>query len=61
MEKTVRANQWPLEDGPRTASLLVYFALQREAKITSTDWDTFVEAELIDWAAGDDPNPPAQE
>lgn len=50
MEKTVRINDWPLEDGPRTATLLLFYALRRNWLIESDNYDSFISEELADYA-----------
>ena len=54
MEKTVRLNHWPLEDGPRAATLILFYALRRNDLIVSENYDDFIAAELADYASHDD-------
>lgn len=50
MESTVRINHWPLEDGPRSATLILYHALKREGVLRSDNYDDFIDSELLDYA-----------
>lgn len=49
-EKTCRMNSWPVEDGPRLMTIMLYSALKRTKAITD-DYETFVDATLIDYQA----------
>lgn len=50
-ERTARANNWPIEDGPRGGSLMLFHALTRTGVIPQgTDFDTFLDTILIDFA-----------
>lgn len=49
-EKTCRMNSWPVEDGPRLMTIMLYSALKRTNAITD-DYETFVDATLVDYQA----------
>ncbi len=50
-ERTARTNNWPIEDGPRGGSLMLFHALTRTGVIPQgTDFDTFLDTILVDFA-----------
>lgn len=49
-EKTCRVHSWPVEDGPRLMTLMLYSALKR-AQLTTEDYETFVDNVLVDYSA----------
>lgn len=49
-EKTCRMHSWPVEDGPRLMTLMLYSALKRTKTITD-DYETFVDTALVDYQA----------
>lgn len=49
-EKTCRMHGWPVEDGPRLMTIMLYSALKRTNAITD-DYETFVDATLVDYHA----------
>lgn len=61
-ENAARANGWPIEDGPRALSLMLYASLQR-TKATESSYEEFISNELADLSVDqdepDDPNPTA--
>nr|DAW12727.1 MAG TPA: hypothetical protein [Caudoviricetes sp.] len=49
-EKTSRMHSWPVEDGPRLMTIMLYSALKRTNVITD-DYEAFVDAVLVDYQA----------
>lgn len=49
-EKTCRMHSWPVEDGPRLMTIMLYSALKRTNAITD-DYEAFVDTALVDYQA----------
>lgn len=49
-EKTCRMHSWPVEDGPRLMTIMLYSALKRTKAITD-DYEAFVDTALVDYQA----------
>lgn len=49
-EKTCRMHSWPVEDGPRLMTIMLYSALKR-AKAITDDYEAFVDTALVDYQA----------